>query len=94
MCGICGFFDLEKRDGLRKEIREKEAGEKILEKMLAAIRHRGPDGSRSLVLDGAALGFNRLSFIDLDGGMQPIQNEDETISMICNGEISRLSGTS
>lgn len=51
MCGICGFFDLEKRDGLRKEIREKEAGEKILEKMLAAIRHRGPDGSRSLVLD-------------------------------------------
>jgi asparagine synthase (glutamine-hydrolysing) len=55
--------------------------------MLAAIRHRGPDGSESLVLEQAALGFNRLSFLDLTGGMQPIQNEDRTISMICNGEI-------
>ncbi len=87
MCGICGFFDLEKKDGPGTQVREKEAREKIVERMLTAIRHRGPDGSRSLVLDGAALGFNRLSFIDLDGGMQPIQNEDGTISMICNGEI-------
>jgi asparagine synthase (glutamine-hydrolysing) len=55
--------------------------------MLAAIRHRGPDGSESLVLEQAALGFNRLSFLDLTGGMQPIQNEDKTVSMICNGEI-------
>jgi len=59
----------------------------IVEKMLRAIRHRGPDGSRTLVLDEIALGFDRLSFIDLDGGMQPIQSEDGTISMICNGEI-------
>jgi len=59
----------------------------VLEKMLQAIRHRGPDGSQTLVLDEAALGFNRLSFLDLEGGMQPIQNEDRTISMICNGEI-------
>lgn len=87
MCGICGFFNMDEKGGLREEAREKETKEKILEKMLYAIRHRGPDGSRSLVLDGAALGFNRLSFLDLDGGMQPIQNEDRTISMICNGEI-------
>lgn len=59
----------------------------MAERMLNAIRHRGPDGSQVLVLDRIVLGFNRLSFIDLDGGMQPIRNEDETISMICNGEI-------
>jgi len=59
----------------------------IVENMLRAIRHRGPDGSRTLLLDETALGFNRLSFIDLDGGMQPLRNEDGTLSMICNGEI-------
>ena len=59
----------------------------VVERMLRAIRHRGPDGSQTLLLDRAALGFNRLSFLDLEGGMQPLQNEDKTISMICNGEI-------
>ncbi len=59
----------------------------VVERMLHAIRHRGPDGSQTLLLDRAALGFNRLSFLDLAGGMQPLQNEDKTISMICNGEI-------
>lgn len=78
MCGICGMFDLSGRT------RPESA---TVEKMLYAIRHRGPDGSQVLVLDQIALGFNRLSFIDLEGGMQPIQNEDKTISMICNGEI-------
>lgn len=56
-------------------------------RMLDAIRHRGPDGSRTLALDGVGLGFNRLSFLDLDGGMQPFRNEDRTVSMVCNGEI-------
>ena len=78
MCAICGIFDLNSGEKADKD---------VLERMLAAIRHRGPDGSQALLLDGAALGFNRLSFIDLDGGMQPIQNEDESVSMICNGEI-------
>lgn len=79
MCGICGVFNL---DGSRDRTEEK-----VLRNMLEAIRHRGPDGSGTLILDQAALGFNRLSFIDLEGGMQPLQNEDETIAMICNGEI-------
>ena len=38
-------------------------------------------------LKGLTLGFNRLSFLDLTGGMQPIKNEDETVTVICNGEI-------
>lgn len=78
MCGICGFMNW--RGGERPQA-------DIVENMLRAIRHRGPDGSRTLLLDEIALGFNRLSFIDLDGGMQPIRNEDRTVSMICNGEI-------
>lgn len=78
MCGICGMFSPDGRERPDKG---------VVERMLHAIRHRGPDGSQTLLLDRAALGFNRLSFLDLEGGMQPLQNEDKTISMICNGEI-------
>lgn len=78
MCGICGIYD---RTGSRLITTE------MIEKMLSAIRHRGPDGSQVKILDGVGFGFNRLSFIDLAGGMQPISNEDETVTMICNGEI-------
>ena len=84
MCAICGVLNWKSAERLRQE---------DVERMLAKLRHRGPDGSRTLMLDGAALGFNRLSFIDLDGGMQPIQNEDESVSMICNGEIFNFQGT-
>lgn len=60
----------------------------VLDNMLEKIRHRGPDGKNMMLLDDrAALGFVRLSFIDLTGGMQPIQNEDGTVTMTCNGEV-------
>lgn len=78
MCAICGVLDWKCRRGIERE--------NIL-RMQAALRHRGPDGSGMLMLKGAALGFDRLSFLDLEGGMQPLQNEDGSISMVCNGEI-------
>ncbi len=78
MCGICGIFD---NTGSRLITSE------MINKMLTAIRHRGPDGSQSKIMPGVGLGFNRLSFIDLNGGMQPITNEDDTLTLICNGEI-------
>ncbi len=78
MCGICGFYD-------RQGTRAPEPG--LLGRMLTAIRHRGPDGSNTLEKPGLGLGFNRLSFLDLAGGMQPLKNEDGTVWMICNGEI-------
>ena len=78
MCGVCGMFN---------QTNTTRPDEKVLENMLRAIHHRGPDGTESLALDNVALGFNRLSFIDLEGGMQPIRNEDGTLSMICNGEV-------
>lgn len=78
MCAICGVLEWRGRKGIERE--------NIL-RMQAALRHRGPDGSGMLMLKGAALGFDRLSFLDLEGGMQPLQNEDGTIAMVCNGEI-------
>ena len=78
MCGICGIYNI-------KENRKPD--EEIVKRMLFAIRHRGPDGSRTMINNQVALGFNRLSFLDLEGGMQPILNEDRSVSMICNGEI-------
>lgn len=69
-----------------------------LERMTAALRHRGPDdagqyrselrhreGSDST--PGVGLGFRRLSIIDLAGGHQPMSNEDGTVWVIFNGEI-------
>jgi asparagine synthase (glutamine-hydrolysing) len=55
--------------------------------MSAVIRHRGPDGSGSFVCGEIGLGHRRLSIIDLDGGAQPISNEDSTLQVVFNGEI-------
>lgn len=78
MCGICGVFNWKCEGRIERT---------VMEHMLKAIRHRGPDGSEIEIMEHAAFGFNRLSFLDLEGGMQPIWNESRTISMICNGEI-------
>ena len=78
MCAICGVLNWKNQKEIQRE---------NIQKMQEALRHRGPDGSQMLMLDGAALGFDRLSFLDLEGGMQPLQNEDGTVSMVCNGEI-------
>ncbi len=78
MCGICGIINI-------KNDRAPES--EVIKAMLAKIRHRGPDGEDLFVSERVALGFNRLSFIDLEGGMQPFKNEDGSIVMVCNGEI-------
>ena len=55
--------------------------------MTTAIAHRGPDGEGFHVDGAIGLGHRRLSIIDLDGGAQPISNEDDTIHVVFNGEI-------
>jgi len=55
--------------------------------MVARLHHRGPDDTGVVTLPGVALGLKRLSIIDVAGGRQPIQNEDETITFVGNGEI-------
>lgn len=76
MCGICGFVgNVEKNQ------------HDILYKMMEKIKHRGPDSEGMFISDRAAIGFRRLSIIDLDNGSQPMKNEDESIVVTLNGEI-------
>lgn len=49
--------------------------------------HRGPDDEGMIQVDGVTLGMRRLSIIDLEGGHQPIHNEDSSIWVVQNGEI-------
>lgn len=55
--------------------------------MTRAVAHRGPDGEGYYRDADVALGHRRLSIVDLEGGRQPITNEDGTLVLICNGEI-------
>lgn len=59
----------------------------VARRMAAAIRHRGPDDDGYWSDGSAALGFVRLSILDLAGGHQPMSNEDGTIWVVFNGEI-------
>lgn len=74
MCGFVGFTGiLEKRKD-------------ILNRMMDRIIHRGPDSAGEFFGEDIALGFRRLSIIDLDGGSQPQYNEDGSIAIVYNGE--------
>lgn len=77
MCGICGIHDLQGR--------AVEAS--LIERMTDALRHRGPDGGANYCAPGIGLGHRRLSIIDLEGGGQPISNEDGSLQVVFNGEI-------
>ncbi len=77
MCGIAGYIS---RDGSPIE-------REPIERMVTALKHRGPD-AQTVHLDGqVGLGHARLSIIDLAGGHQPLFNEDHSIAVVCNGEI-------
>ncbi len=75
MCGFVGFTNYIKDDGT------------VLEKMMDRIIHRGPDSAGKFVDDDIALGFRRLSIIDLADGDQPMFNEDGSLVLTFNGEI-------
>jgi asparagine synthase (glutamine-hydrolysing) len=55
--------------------------------MAAAMHHRGPDGCGFFVRGEIGLGHRRLSIIDVDGGAQPISNENGSVHVVFNGEI-------
>ena len=75
MCGICGKFSTH------------EVSLPEIKRMAEVIRHRGPDDEGFYIKPPIGLGHRRLSIIDLDGGKQPISNEDDTIWIVYNGEI-------
>jgi len=55
--------------------------------MTSVLRHRGPDGEGSYTRGSMGFGHRRLSIIDLEGGRQPMSNEDGTVWITFNGEI-------
>ena len=75
MCGFTGFTNRIGDDGT------------VLEKMMNRIVHRGPDSAGKYIDSDIALGFRRLSIIDLADGDQPMFNEDKSLVLVFNGEI-------
>jgi len=77
VCGIAGFWDLNRHTERRAR----------LERMTAAIAHRGPDGQACWLGDDVGLGHARLAIIDLTGGDQPMWDAAEQMVIVFNGEI-------
>jgi asparagine synthase (glutamine-hydrolysing) len=71
MCGICGVAG-----------GEPGIGGELVRRMCSAMVHRGPDDDGSVQVDGVTLGMRRLSIIDLEGGHQPIHNEDSSVWVV------------
>ncbi|HEV2147849.1 MAG TPA: asparagine synthase (glutamine-hydrolyzing) [Longimicrobiaceae bacterium] len=78
MCGFAGYFSL---NG------EAVPGPEVVARMTGTLVHRGPDSGGCFAEEGIALGFRRLSIIDLHSGDQPLYNEDGSLVLLCNGEI-------
>ncbi|MGI8801055.1 MAG: asparagine synthase (glutamine-hydrolyzing) [Solirubrobacteraceae bacterium] len=77
MCGIAGQV---RADGAPVD-------PALIERMCAALEHRGPDSRGSHREDTVGLGVQRLRVIDLETGDQPIYNEDRSVVVVLNGEI-------
>ena len=77
MCGIAGIVRFDGEPVFEHEVRA----------MCQMLVHRGPDEEGVYLGSGVGLGMRRLSIIDLEGGSQPIWNENESIGVVFNGEI-------
>jgi len=77
MCGIAGLLSFQRPHVDRR----------LLEAMIGAVHHRGPDATGFWTGDHAGLAHARLSIVDLSGGGQPMCNEDRTLWVTFNGEI-------
>jgi asparagine synthase (glutamine-hydrolysing) len=78
MCGICGQFNF---------VRQEPVEPSIIQRMTQTMVHRGPDDKGYFISGSVALGFRRLSIIDLAGGHQPMSDAEERVWVILNGEI-------
>ncbi len=78
MCGICGiwYFD-----------QQRHVDQNVLQAMTSRLVHRGPDDAGFYCNGSIGIGVRRLSILDKLEGHQPIFNEDEQVSLVCNGEI-------
>jgi asparagine synthase (glutamine-hydrolysing) len=79
MCGICGIYFIDQ---------DKKVDERVLAQMARTMSHRGPDDEGFYLDENLGLAHQRLSIIDTSPlGRQPMDNEDETLWIVCNGEI-------
>jgi asparagine synthase (glutamine-hydrolysing) len=76
MCGICGVIAPDPGDV-----------ERIVDKQLSLLHHRGPDARGSFAAAAGRIAQNRLAIIDLVRGDPPITNEDGSVAVVLNGEI-------
>jgi len=76
MCGFCGFAGAKHDDPAL-----------LINSMTEKIVHRGPDSTGTYMGEDVVLGFRRLGIVDLEGGAQPLYNEDSSLVMVLNGEI-------
>ncbi|MFC4618368.1 asparagine synthase (glutamine-hydrolyzing) [Camelliibacillus cellulosilyticus] len=80
MCGFVGFLS-------NKLLEANNHNQNNMIERTELISHRGPDDSGYYTDDGVQLGFRRLSFLDLEGGHQPLAYEDDRYHIVFNGEI-------
>jgi len=78
MCGIAGIVKCDPRE---------RAEEARLVRMRDALVHRGPDGHGTVVRGSVGLAHRRLAIVDVEGGHQPMSNEDGSVWVVYNGEI-------
>jgi asparagine synthase (glutamine-hydrolysing) len=80
MCGICGVVQV---GGEPREL----VSQALLDSMTDVMTHRGPDDRGTYAAPGIALGVRRLSIVDVEGGHQPVLNENGSVVAIQNGEL-------
>ena len=78
MCGFAGIIDL---------CGEREPDRQAVQRMTAALLHRGPDEDGWFFAKAIGIGHRRLQIVGLADGRQPIFNEDRTVAVIYNGEL-------
>ena len=78
MCGIAGVFSFEPGSSIQSD---------TISRLLAPMGHRGPDEAGQLCDGAVGVGMCRLSIIDVEGGHQPVYNEDGSVAAVLNGEI-------
>src|SRR5271169_3345201 len=78
MCGICGVFLKDRRQGVDPD---------VVARMNQQIAHRGPDDDGFFVEENVALAMRRLSIVDVQTGHQPLANETGDVWIVFNGEI-------
>jgi asparagine synthase (glutamine-hydrolysing) len=83
MCGIGALLDPAAGAGAAAVRAAPDAGQRMVE----ALRHRGPDGDGVRRIGPVTLAHTRLAIIDVAGGDQPLVSEDGNVTLIANGEI-------